>query len=222
MVSVAPSGSASTFLWIGDGDRPTYGAVEHFLRWRWPELSTRGERHRRLCHWRLYTLDCRPTPWPLADFWPRAAHLQGDFLVWDAMPYAPYGVVFVDNILCSGHATQSADPTTDTWESSTLQGQTRHQKLARWAMRLAALGAVYVLTSGTADPADPEDGDVIPDLTDFNYTLVASRRYDPKLYTGWYIWHLSDIGGNPSLQDVERQQGALQPGWSDGRVQCCE
>ena len=44
-------------------------------------------------------------------------------------------------------------------------------------------------SAGTADPDDPEDGDVIPDLTDFNYTLVAYRRYDPKLYTGWYIWH---------------------------------
>ena len=44
-------------------------------------------------------------------------------------------------------------------------------------MRLAALEATYVLTSGTADPDDPEDGDVMPDLTDFDYTLVAYRRY---------------------------------------------
>ena len=47
MVSVAPSGSAGTFLWIGDGGRPTYGVVEHFLRWRWPELSTGAECHQR-------------------------------------------------------------------------------------------------------------------------------------------------------------------------------
>jgi hypothetical protein len=89
-------------------------------------------------------------------------------------------VVFVDNILCSGHTTQSADPTIDTWESPTLQGQTRQHKLAIWAARLAMLAAAYVLTSGTTDPDDPEDGDVIPDLTGFNYTLVAYRRYDPQ------------------------------------------
>jgi hypothetical protein len=108
--------------------------------------------------------------------------------VWDATAYRPYEAVFVDNILWNGHATQSADSTVDTWESPILQGQTRQHKLAIWAARLAILGAAYVLTSGTADPGDPEDGDVIPDLTDSAYTLVAYRRYDPKLYTGWYIW----------------------------------
>jgi hypothetical protein len=50
------------------------------------------------------------------------------------------------------------------------------------------LEAPYVLISGTADPDDPEDGDVIPNLTGFDYTLVVYRRYDPNLYTGWYIW----------------------------------
>jgi hypothetical protein len=69
-----------------------------------------------------------------------------------------------------------------------LQGQTRQPILAIWAARLALLGAAYVLTSGTADPDDPEDADVIPDLTDFDYKMVAYRQYDPKLYTGWYIW----------------------------------
>jgi hypothetical protein len=163
--------------------------VEHFLRWRWPELTTRAAHRRRLRQWRLYTLDCRPTPWPLAAFWPRTGHLQGDFLAWDATPYGPYDVIFLDNLLCSGHATQSTDPSIDTWESPTLQGQTRQQKLARWAAHLATLEATYVLTSGTADTDDPEDGDVIPDLTAFHYRLVAYRRYEPRLYTGWYIWH---------------------------------
>lgn len=173
MTPIDQPGRAGTFLWIGDGGRPTYGVVEHFLRWRYPELSTAAERHHRLGQWRLYTLDCRPTQWPLAKVWPRHGPLQGDFLVWDAAPYGPYDVVFVDNLLCSGHATQSADRTTDTWESPTLQGQTRQSKLAIWAARLATLAAAYVLTSGTADPDDPEDGDVIPDMTAFDYTLVA-------------------------------------------------
>ena len=30
------------------------------------------------------------------------------------------------------------------------------------------------------------------------------------------------VGGNPSLEGVKRQQGALHPGWSNGRVQCCQ
>jgi hypothetical protein len=88
--------------------------VEHFLRWRWPALHPGAEHHPQLRQWRLYTLDRQPTVWPLTDCWPRAGHLQDDFLVWDA--------------------------------------------------------------------------DVIPDLTDFDYTLVAYRRYDPNLHTGWYIW----------------------------------
>jgi hypothetical protein len=188
MGRVAQPGSVSTFLWIGDGGRPTYGVVEHFLRRRWPELHPGAECHDQLRRWRLYTLDRQPTVWPLADRWPRVRHLEDDFLVWDATPYRPYEVVFVDNVLCSGHATQSADPTVDTWESPILQGQTRQHKLAIWAARLALLGAAYVLTSGTADPDDPEDGDVIPDLIGFDYTLMAYRRYDPKLSTGWYIW----------------------------------
>ncbi len=188
MANTAQPGSVSTFLWIGDGGRPTYGVVEHFLRWRWPEFHPGAEHHHQLLQWRLYTLDRQPTVWPLTDCWPRAGHLQDDFLVWDATPYRPYEVVFVDNILCNGHATQSADPTVDTWESPTLQGQTRQHKLAIWAARLAILGAAYVLTSGTADQDDPEDGDVIPDLTGFDYKMVADRQYDPKLYTGWYIW----------------------------------
>ena len=188
MGSAIQAGCVGTFLWIGDGGRPTYGVVEAFLRWRWPELRPGAEHYHQLRQWRLYTLDCQPTVWPLADCWPRAGHLQGDFLGWDATLYRPYEVVFVDNILCSGHITQSADPTVDTWESPTLQRQTRQPKLASWAARLAMLAAAYVLTSGTADPDDPEDGDVIPDLTGFDYTLVAYRRYGPKLYTGWYIW----------------------------------
>jgi len=189
MGSTIRSDSLGTFLWIGDGGRPTYGVVEHFLRWRWPALHVGTEHRHQLRQWRLYTLDRQPTMWSLTDYWPRTRHLQGDFLVWDATPYKPYAVVFVDNVLCSGHATQSADPTIDTWESPTLQGQTRQHKLASWAAHLAMLEAVYVLTSGTANPDDPEDGDVIPNLTDFHYTLVAYRRYDPRLYTGWYIWH---------------------------------
>jgi hypothetical protein len=143
-----------------------------------------GEHHYQLRQWRLYTLDRQPTVWPLADCWSRAGYLQDDFLVWDATPYRPYEVVFVDNILCNGHATQRADSTVDTWESPILQGQTRQHKLAIWAVRLAILGAAYALTSGIADPDDPEDGDVIPDLTDFDYTLVAYRRYHPNLHTG--------------------------------------
>ena len=182
MGSAIQAGCVGTFLWIGDGGRPTYGVVEHFL------LRPGAEHHHQLRPWRLYTLDHQPTVWSLADCWPRAGHVQDDFLVWDYTPYKPYEVVFVDNILCNGHAMQSADPTVDTWESPTLQGQTRQHKLAIWAARLALLGAAYILTSGTADPDDPEDGDVIPDLTGFDYTLVAYRRYDPKLYTGWYIW----------------------------------
>jgi hypothetical protein len=189
MGSPLRSDSLSTFLWLGDGGRPTYGVVEHFLRWRWPTLSSEAEQNQQRRQWRLYTLDHQLTMWPLTDYWPHTRHLQGDFLMWDATPYKPYEVVFVDNILCSGHATQSANPTLDTWESLTLQGQTRQYKLVSWAVRLAMLEATYVLTSGTVDPDDPEDGDVIPDLTDFHYTLGAYRRYDPKLYTGWYIWH---------------------------------
>jgi hypothetical protein len=34
MGSATRSDSIGTFLWIGDGGRPTYGVVEHFLRWR--------------------------------------------------------------------------------------------------------------------------------------------------------------------------------------------
>jgi hypothetical protein len=33
---------------------------------------------------------------------------------------------------------------------------------------------------------------------------------------------LSEVGGNPSLEGMQRQQGALQPGWANGRVQGCE
>jgi hypothetical protein len=150
MGSAAQFGGVSTFLWLGDSGRPTYGVVEHFSQWRWPELHPGAEHHHQLRQWRLYTLDHQPTVWPLADYWLRAGHLEGDFLVWDATPYRPYEVVFIDNILCSGHATQSADPTVDTWESPTLQRQTRQYELTLWAVRLAMLGAAYVLTSGTA------------------------------------------------------------------------
>jgi len=189
MGSAAQTGDSGTFLWLGDGVRPTYGVVEHFLRWRWPALLPGAEHYHQLRQWRLHTLDHQPTMWPLQDCWPRTRHWQGDFFGWDATPYRPYEVVFVDNIRCSGHTTQSADPTLDTWESPTLQGKTRQHKLVIWAAHLAMLAATYVLTSGTADPDDLENGDVIPALTDFSYTLVAYRRYDPRLYTGWYIWH---------------------------------
>ena len=114
MGSATRSDSLGTFLWIGDGGRPTYGVVEHFLRWRWPALHAGAEHYHQLRQWRLYTLDRQPTMWPFTDYWPRTRHLQGDFLVWDATPYKPYAVVFVDNVLCSGHTTQSADPTLDT------------------------------------------------------------------------------------------------------------
>ena len=75
MTRVAQSGGAGTFLWIGDGGRPTYGVVEHFLRWRWPELTTRAEHEHWLGQWPPYTLDCQSTPWPLADFRPRVGHV---------------------------------------------------------------------------------------------------------------------------------------------------
>ncbi len=208
MGSAAQPGDGGTFLWIGDGGRPTYGVVEHFLRWRWPVLPS-GAEHHHLRQWRLYTLDRQPTLWPLADCWPRTGHLQGDFLGWDATLYRPYEVVFVDNILCSGHATQSADPTLDNWESPILQGKTRQQKLAIWVAHLDMLEATYELPSGTADPDDPEDGDVIPALTDCSYTLVAYRRYDPKLYTGWYIWHRRSASLRALARVVSGQRGVV-------------
>lgn len=89
MGSATRSDSLGTFLWIGDGGRPTYGVVEHFLRWRWPALHSGAEHYRQLSQWRLYTLERQPTMWPLTDYWPRTRHLQGDFLVWDATPYKP-------------------------------------------------------------------------------------------------------------------------------------
>ena len=55
--------------------------------------------------------------------------------------------------------------------------------------RLAALEAPYILTSGTVAPDDPEDGDIIPDMTLWGYRLLASRAYERRVHTGWYIWH---------------------------------
>ena len=55
MGSAAQPGSVSTFLWIGDGGRPTYGVVEHCLQWRWPELRPGVEHHHQLHQWCLYT-----------------------------------------------------------------------------------------------------------------------------------------------------------------------
>src|SRR5712692_674663 len=95
MGSAAQPGDSGTFLWIGDGGRPTYGVVEHFLRWRCPVLLPGAEHYHQLRQWRLHTLDRQPTRWPLQDCWPRTRHLQGDFFGWDATPYRPE-VVFVD------------------------------------------------------------------------------------------------------------------------------
>ena len=60
-----------------------------------------------------------------------------------------------------------------------MQGQTR-QPLAIWAR---VLSAAYVLTSGTPLRMILRTGDVIP-VSQVDYTLVAYRRYDHKLYTG--------------------------------------
>lgn len=176
-----------TFLWIGAGGRPTYPVVDALCRRRWPEQETALLPPQR---WRLYTLDRKPgTVWPLEQTWPRCGHVKADFLTWEPDTYRPYDTVFVDNILCWGYATQSHDVQADTWESPTLQGKTRQQKLAIWATRLAALDARYLLTSGTADPDNVEDGDVLPDMTPWGYRLLAWRTYERRLYTGWYIWH---------------------------------
>lgn len=179
-----------TFLWIGDGGRPTYGVVEHCVKIRCPEpASVAAWRQQQ----RLYTLDRKPeTPWPLGELWVRQQHICDDFLQWDFLPYCPYDTVFVDNILCDGYATRSDDIDADTWESPLLTGLSRLEKLQVWASRLAALQAVYVLTSGTADAQDPEDGDVLPDMHAYGYRLLAAQVYDACLHTGWYIWQRCD------------------------------
>ena len=56
-----------TFLWIGNGARPTYAVVEYALRWRWPEMTGKVLRQSQQ-QWPLYTLDHKPiTLWSLAD-----------------------------------------------------------------------------------------------------------------------------------------------------------
>ena len=78
-----------------------------------------------------------------------------------------------------------------------------------------ARAAPYVLTPGTADPDDPEGDDVIPDFTDFVYTLVAYRRYDPQLYAGWYIWHYrsSLVCSNASTHAASSGASGGSGGW---------
>lgn len=179
----SPAGQG-TLLWIGDGGRPTYAVVDYLRQLRWPAESDRP------LPWRIYSLDRREhTEWPLAAVWSRCGHVSADFLTWDFRAHMPYDTVFVDNILGWGYDTQSRDSSIDTWESPTLQGKTRQQKLAVWAERLAALEAPYILTSGTVAPDDPEDGDIIPDMTLWGYRLLASRAYERRVHTGWYIWH---------------------------------
>ena len=178
-----------TFLWIGDGGRPTYTVVEHVLRLRWADPPDQTGLAAGVLKWRISTLERKPsTVWPLASTWPRQGHVSADLLTWEPHAYPPYDTVFVDNFLCWGHATQSYDIAADTWESPTLQGKTRAQKLDVWASCLAALEACYLLTSGTADADDVEDGDVIPDMTPWGYRLLASQSYERRVHTGWYIW----------------------------------
>jgi hypothetical protein len=67
-----------TWLWIGNGERPTVTVVEHMLRWRWPEITEDAwsQQHQ---PWWLYTLNRRPiTPCPLGDVWPQQGHLGYD------------------------------------------------------------------------------------------------------------------------------------------------
>jgi hypothetical protein len=94
----------------------------------------------------------------------------------------------VDNLLCWEYATQSSDVSADTWESPTLHGYARQRKLAVWAAHPAALEDHYILTSGTVDRGDSEDGDVMLDMTAWGYRLVASRTYKWRVHTGWYLW----------------------------------
>ena len=47
-----------TFLWIGDGGRPTDAVVEHVLRLRWPGRPDQTGLTATPSKWQLYTLDC--------------------------------------------------------------------------------------------------------------------------------------------------------------------